>query len=501
MSSGPPRTWRRRVDASVLRWQARLDAPSTDRWLPWLAGAGLSTLLALLALARARSLDADVQLAESVQAVWQLRHGSVTTTLPTGGDTNVFAPHLSLLLWPVAQLTRFLPVQGVLLVLQSVALGVAVVPLWLLARRVANLRVSAAATLVAAYACYPAVHGVNLSGFHVEAVALPLLLTAAWAGLSGRDRLLGACAVPILAARADLGLALAGVGLVLVLNGRRKAGLPLLVGGVSWTALAVAVVQPMLDDTNPHLMAFSDYGDSAGAVSVALLTRPADVLADLAAEPNLDLVVLLLGPLLFLPVLVPRMLAGIGPIAAATLVAAGPDDPLWSGRTVPLTAFAFLATTFALHRLGREGVERVIVDRRLLTALLLAAATFFVQSGTSSPYRRPWEWGGRDGADQARLAVVEVVAPTDRVRTSPSAALVLAERSTVVRFEPGERPHPDLAVEGVDVVVVDEAQLAHWTSLERRLLADGIEALGFERISDSEGIVVFRDGGPPSAGP
>lgn len=485
---------RRRVDSSLLRWQARLDAPTTDRFLPWVVAAALSTVLALLALARARSLEADVQLAESLQAMWLLREGAGTAVTLADGH-HVLAPHLSLLLWPIAQLTRALPAQTTLLVVQAVALGSAVVPLWRLARRVANLRAGAACTLLAAYALYPAVHGVNLSGFHVEAVALPLLLVAALAGLTERHVVLGLACGAVVLARADLGLAVAGLGLVLVLNGRRRGGAAALVGGLVWTAVAAFVVQPWLDGSNVHLEAFSGYGDSAAAVVWGALTRPGDVLADAASETNLDLVILLLGPLLFLPVLVPRFLAGVVPIAVVTFVATAPTDPLWSGRTVPITALLFLSTTFALHRLGREGVERVIVDRRLLTALVLASVMFFIQSGTSSPYRKPWDWGGRDVTDQVRLAVPDAVAPNDRVRTSPSVAQVLAERAEVTLLEPGERPDPAAAVADVDVVVVDEAQLASWTSLERRLLLEGIEARGFEIVLEGEGIVVLRRGG------
>lgn len=486
---------RRRASGAVLRWQARLDAPVADRVLPWSVAAALSLLLALLSLARARSLDGDPSLAGAVQGAWVLQEGGTTVSLD--GGVHVFAPHLSLLLWPVAQLTRVLPTESTLLVIQAVALGIAVVPLWLLARRVANLRVGAAAALLAAYALYPAVHGVNLSGFHIEAVALPALFLAAWAGLSDRPVLFAAACTVVVLTRADLGLAVAGLGLVLVVNGRRRTGTGALVGGLAWTIVAAAVIQPWLDAGDPHLRAFADYGSSMPSVLWGLLTSPGAVIGDLLAEPNLDLLVLLLGPLLFLPVLVPRFLIGVVPIATVTFVAASADDPLWSGRTVPLTALLFVATTFALHRLGREGVERVIVDRRLLIALVLASATFFVQAGTASPYRRPWEWGGRDLADQVRVQVVDVIEPDDAVRSAPSVAVTLAERQDLVLLEPGDRPDPDAATDGVDVVVVDESLLDDWTALERRVLLEGIEARGFERVLDDRGVVVLRRGGAP----
>ena len=139
----------------------------------------------------------------------------------------------------------------------------------------------------------------------------------------------------------------------------------------------------------------------------------------------------------------------------------------------------------------------MIVDRRLLIALVLASATFFVQAGTASPYRRPWEWGGRDLADQVRVQVVDVIEPDDAVRSAPSVAVTLAERQDLVLLEPGDRPDPDAATDGVAVVVGDESLLDDWTALERRVLLEGIEARGFERVLDDRGVVVLRRGGAP----
>lgn len=162
---------------------------------------------------------------------------------------------------------------------------------------------------------------------------------------------------------------------------------------------------------------------------------------------------------------------------------------------MPLTAMLFVATTFALHRMGRAGVSRVIVDRRLLLAVMLASLTFFVQAGTASPYRRPWEWGGRDRTDQVRLTVVDVIEPGDSVRSASSVATSLAERSSLSLLDPGDRPDPEAAADGVDVVVVDEHLLDDWTAVQQRILVDGIEARGFDRVLDREGIIVLRRAG------
>src|SRR5690606_20995306 len=139
-------------------------------------------------------------------------------------------------------------------------------------------------------------------------------------------------------------------------NGRRRTGGAAAAVGLGWTAVATFAIQPWLDGSNPHLRPLHPWGDSPLGVVGGLLADPAGVVGQLLDERNTALVVLLLGPLLFLPVLVPRFLVGLVPAGTLALLAAGPEDLSGTGRVVPWVAFCFVATTFALHRLGRVGV-------------------------------------------------------------------------------------------------------------------------------------------------
>ncbi len=169
----------------MLRWQARLDSQSWDRFLPWIFAGLIFVVLVSLALAQARSLGGGADLGTYTQAAFLVvEDGDPLVTVQ--GGTHILAQQAAFLFYPVAWLTSFLPIIPTLLVLQSGALAIGVVPLWRIARRLANLRVGAAAALVWAYALYPAVHSLNLSDFHPETVAVPALLFACLYGLSGR---------------------------------------------------------------------------------------------------------------------------------------------------------------------------------------------------------------------------------------------------------------------------------------------------------------------------
>ena len=175
-------TFRRRVDVWMLRWQGRLDSEWSDRVLPWVFAFGLYLVLELMAAAKVRSLDSTVDLATYTQGIWLIHNGyEPVLTITTGA--NLLAQQLAFVAYPLSLVGNVVPVQGALVFLQSAALALAVVPIWRIARRLANLRVGAAFTLMVVYALFPTMHNLNLSGFYPETLALPLLLYAAYFGL------------------------------------------------------------------------------------------------------------------------------------------------------------------------------------------------------------------------------------------------------------------------------------------------------------------------------
>src|SRR5262249_31793698 len=138
----------------------------------------------------------------------------------------------------------FLPTTATLLIVQSAALALAVVPLWRIARRRANLRVGATVTVVLAFCLYPAMHNLNLDGFHPETIALPALLAPFSFGLGARWFRFAVFSVIAVLMRADLGLAVAGFGGLLIVEKHRRAGAITVVTGVGWTVFCGSVVQP-----------------------------------------------------------------------------------------------------------------------------------------------------------------------------------------------------------------------------------------------------------------
>ena len=137
----------------VLRWQGRLDSEWSDRVLPWLVALGLYLILELLSAAKVRSLEGTVDLASYTQGIWLIHHGhDPVLTITTG--SNLLAQQAAFIVYPLSLVGHVVPIQGALLFLQSAALALAVVPIWRICRRLANLRVGAAFTLIVVYALF-----------------------------------------------------------------------------------------------------------------------------------------------------------------------------------------------------------------------------------------------------------------------------------------------------------------------------------------------------------
>ncbi len=480
---------RRRTRRTLVRFQARLEAGTGDRWLPILVGGGLALVLSWLSLARFNSLDSGSDLAGYTQAVWLLGERLRPEATLFGSGVHLLELHWSFVLYPLVALARLLGTARALLIAQSVAIGMGVVPLWFLARRVANLRVAASLALIVAYALHPSIHALGTDDFHPEALALPALIAVAYFGASKNWIGYWITIVVVLACRADLGIALALWGFVLLGDGERRAGLWTLGVGSVWSLGLLLVVQPIVSEQSSSQ--YGAYGDSLGEVFVNVGTGPIAFVQDLVAARNVALVVALLAPTIFLPLLSLRHLLPALPLGALYLVTDVDNAGAFAERTALLLAFVFIAAAHALNRLGAMGVDRVFVDVRLLATLVAAAGLMFVSAAPNSPYARPWNWGDTTPADLAVIEAASLLETSDAVRASPAALGVLAERPWLYRLDTAQQPQVAFAVFQVRAVLIDERDLPELEPearlAQREAFRAAMEQQGFElRYADEE---------------
>ena len=466
--------------------------PEVDRVLPWIYAVFLFVALALLSLARYRSLDTGTDLAAWVQGAWLIGEGGDLETTITGD--HLFAPQAAVLFWPLAQIARLVPTATTLLLVQSAALAVAVVPLYRLARRWAKLRVGAASVLVLAYSLYPALQELNLADFHPETLAVPLFIAAFLAIRDERWWRFGLLVGLAVLARADLALAVAGMGVLLFTEGRRRIGLATVLVSLGWFLFAVLVIEPRLAAEGvAHVEFFGDYGDTPLGVLGGIITNPIQFLTDVFTRTNFEYLVGLFAPLLFLPLVAPRYFLPMVPLQMLYLASTAMDESPPAELSVPAVAFLMVAATFALARTGQIRVELVNVDRRVLSALAVTAVVFFARDAPSTPYEEPWDWGSRDAQDQARRAAIEMIPDDAGVQATPRALVGVAERAVVYELDTSESViQAERGLRRTEYVLFDEGDAEGWSRVWFDNFDRNLQHDGYRQEYRAEGVTLYR---------
>lgn len=457
-----------------------------DRWIPTAVTIVLAAVLIRSGLARLNSLDTGIDLAGYSQALWLLAEGKMPEASLFGSDVHLLELHWAFIMYPLAALAVVFPPAELLIVVQGLALAAAVVPIWWLARRVANLRVGAATALIVAYSLHPATHRLGIEDFHPESLAVPALIAMAYFGATKRWIPYWVSIAIALACRADLGLAVALWGFVALGNRERSVGIWTLGVGLVWSLGLLLVLQPIVGDAGVTTGLFGYDGTTLGEVLVSTLRDPLALIGDLVARENVDLLVALLAPVIFLPLLSLRYLAPALPLAGLYLIADLPTEAAFAERSSMLLAFIMIAATYALNRLGNMGVDRVFLDVRVLSTLTAASVLLFVASSPISPYERPWGWGERSETDESIIEAIGVIQDDSAVRASPSALALLSGRPWLFALDTEREPSAAQAgfPDFTRAVLVVEEEIPERSSTDREEFERSMLNQGFDIAYD-----------------
>ena len=452
---------------------------------PWAIGVGAAA--ALLAVAAVRWLtfhSTTYDLAFFDQVVWNASqgHGLRSSFVDYGFLGQHFEPAL-LLFVPLYRL-HATPLW--LLAGQSLALGLAVVPLWALAREWVGGR---GAALAACTAYLLSVGLARAAGFdfHTETLAVPFVFLALLGAAQSSGALLLLAGLAPLLCKEDGALVTVGIGLLALVVHRRRAGLVLAGGGVAAGALVALVLMPRLRDgaAGDLIDRYRYLGSTPGAVVEHLVVAPQSWLGHLLSAPAGPALLLALAGAGLLPLLRPAALAACLPVLLLALVSADPYQSAlrlqYGLPAVPLLIAAALAGWRSRpgRRLGRA-----------VPALLVggAAATWLVAA--------PLPWG--PGPDRISLAGLERAAEVSRVLARiPSDAPVAATGSLLTHLAERTDVFELPAGVGVDWVAVDaRAQLsAQSRAAGYDAVVASLPGRGYRRVADGGGVSVWRRAG------
>ncbi len=351
--------------------------------------AGTAYLIAS-ALLQHRAFGTGYDLGIYDQTIWNLAHGRIwMTTLVY--ETNGYYDHFEPILALIVPLYWLWSDVRVLLIVQSVALALGSLPIYLYARRrfkAWEYGSALAAVIAAAYLVYPAMHNANLNDFHEVSLLPPLLGFALYGLLTGRRRMTWVFLALCLMVKEDFSVTFLMFGLYIVAfrptGFRRRDGV--FVAGVAliWMLLVLYVLYPAATRGMPYPFVARRYpwlGDSPESAATVLLTRPWIMLPYLVQTPKLMFLLRLFGPLLFLPLLGwPVILLAIPVLIYLMLSNYEPQWSVQSYYNPPLLPTLFFGLILALERIRR------------LAQSAWAAGQRAAEVGREGEARRPARW-------------------------------------------------------------------------------------------------------------
>lgn len=241
----------------LRRWSLRAEriGPRAPALLVWAAGGTAFMWHAILGLRRAEGLTVSAfDQAYFQQLVWSLSQGQGLRSSFNPGE--FLGLHFSPLLALPALLQPLWPDARLLGLLQAAALAALAPAAYLFLRallRPAREGPWLAAALALPIPFWAVAQQATRALFHTEALALPLILLAGWAGLTGRTVILFGAALLALGAKEDQIYPVAVMGLLVASRasgrrsgGRRRAGIMLIGLAVAWGVATLGLLMPAL---------------------------------------------------------------------------------------------------------------------------------------------------------------------------------------------------------------------------------------------------------------
>ena len=362
----------------------------------------------------------DFDMGHHDQAIWLLAHGKGFITV---SGMPVLGHHFTLAYFAVAPLFWLGGGPQLLNLLQTAALALSAVPLFLYARdRLGNEWL--ALTFGVAWLLNPTVQWLCWEAWHPETMAIPFLLMTWLMATRRRYVWYWVFLIAALMWKEDIALAAIGLGVVLLVRKQRRLGVLTMVVGVAWFLFAYGVAMPAFNGgTNQAGIFYGELGDSPADLIKTTFTNPTMILDRLDNNDALgyarDLLApwgftSLLAPLLLVPA-IPQFFANIltnlnffwsiqfhYAAIIVTFVALASVDGVARLKSLPWRRFAVGAGR--RRRPGDDGCLGHVADQHAIPQRLLAARRQRPPVGTGGGGRRRALRCGRIGHVQHRAA-------------------------------------------------------------------------------------------------
>jgi uncharacterized membrane protein len=453
-----------RLTAKGFSWPASVTAS-----FPVLLIVVYAAALSWLAVRKHDVINSHTDLAIFDNVMWNTIHGRALYSSIL--QRNFLGEHVAPILLLLTPMYWLAPSAATLLVVQSCALAIAVLPVYWLAKE--RLEPRAAFILLVVYFFNRAILGAAFFDFHEIALAVPLIAFAFYYCEHQRDALFMLTLLGAMLCKEEVALIVAAFGIYIwVRRGRSPLAICLMLLGLIVFLIDYNLVLPYFRDRpGPYADRYSYLGTSIPNILWNTVRHPFYLATTIFTIPKLSYLCILFGSLAFLPLLAPVHLIPVVPtLLRVTLSGLVPEYSFDFHYSAPICPFLFFAAIFSAerlsHRLTESKNDTMIVIRRwatrradryaflqreikyisaqdlIMSVVLIAGGTFGMNplSFANSP---------KAASDVSSLAAIERALPADASLAGDETLIAQFSQRRELAFLP--------SVNNADFVVMDFA--------------------------------------------
>lgn len=348
----------------------------------------------------------DFDLAVHDQVLWNILHGSIHSSIL---GIDFLGNHVHLISFLIAPLCKLFPSPLTLLFLQTLALGLAAWPLYLIARDALNR--AWAAVIVFIYTFYPALGYANLFEFHPTVFSTLFLFWMIYHFTKKRFGYFILFMFLGMFCQENIPLAVIMMGLYALLKRRPwKWVLWPVIIGAAYFWFSVKVIIPYFNKATIHFISiYRHLGTSYGEIFKYIILHPVAVLKYMLTKKKLLYLSYLFLPVSYVPLLSPLAFALLAPFLMQHLLSFRETELSiafhYAAEMIPFIFFAFVLGVRNLLKITRLKAESVYPMALVLLVCLSANVSF----GPQLNVLRSFERYRRDDKDRVKETVLKMI--------------------------------------------------------------------------------------------